>query len=933
MATQNQSDIISLVQDISNFFSLNEIQPINDDSYNLLLNGKPINIDEKDYSNNYLSFIFVVYKNKYYPVLFYKVKQITRTSISIMGNPIFAKPTLNLLSRIGIDEDEIHKSNDINSVVISLLGLIEKKELEIKLCNGLAFFSPKDLLTQDVFDYLSGYIYSTSKSKIDTLIKNESTNPNLDLDFFNFPKEINLYTKQNKVSKVIFSNEKLSDYFIKSLISLNMLEGGISILVNSEEEKKDYIKEFRKIFGHNFVYDLSDYHDRIKNKKEINIKNELTLKDIKANKEYELFKEVGNKYFESIQRVEGIYKKNKLKDIKYDVSKGNNKSLSFNLDPTSYTRNNFNSDTEFFANIKDLKSIFDTPITLHPFYGFNEKYTENDYLYIKQLIKEIIKCLNDLRNLLDKSSLRTLNELRINSFKDLEGINEVYNFLSSCRSIPIEYFDKDFSEEQSQIEELKTLFHKLSASKLVIQNLAIKEIFSLDLLSIINDCHSKNLITKFKAYRLILNYSKIKKKRSVFPLVKVIEKYAFSQARVNELLPKYEEKYGSKVSTLSGLKEIENLYLNISKFKEYTKMDKSFSTSNIIIKNLLTNSNFEKSFSSDLKLAMSLYNECKNRINVYINYFLFDQRDFISSTIENNINFFNKKLDGKLSDLTDYISYISLLKDASPTLINAINKCVENNVSLSNLSEFFFTSLINLNYSESRKEISLFKNEMDKNKHNYLSSLSKIDLFKSIENRFVAFSKQEGVDSYNSINSDRTIENELICVATIDDLVGIGDNKLRNLIVYDKTNYENTVILDLLRLADCVYFVEEQNCINQFTMNCIIGDFSTISLLNNQFDFSKLNKDTIKELSILLKNKHLKLVKEDFFYIIDERKKTRYLLIPSSCLSGPIVSRELNEAFNFISIINTNKIMYLDVIKFDFNKKEAFKEMLLPYYR
>ena len=115
------------------------------------------------------------------------------------------------------------------------------------------------------------------------------------------------------------------------------------------------------------------------------------------------------------------------------------------------------------------------------------------------------------------------------------------------------------------------------------------------------------------------------------------------------------------------------------------------------------------------------------------------------------------------------------------------------------------------------------KNEMDKNKHNYLSSLSKIDLFKSIENRFVAFSKQEGVDSYNSINSDRTIENELICVATIDDLVGIGDNKLRNLIVYDKTNYENTVILDLLRLADCVYFVEEQNCINQFTMNCIIG--------------------------------------------------------------------------------------------------------------
>ena len=87
------------------------------------------------------------------------------------------------------------------------------------------------------------------------------------------------------------------------------------------------------------------------------------------------------------------------------------------------------------------------------------------------------------------------------------------------------------------------------------------------------------------------------------------------------------------------------------------------------------------------------------------------------------------------------------------------------------------------------------------------------------------------------------------------------------------------------------------------------------------------------QLNEFLPSKHLKIVKEDFYYIVDEKKDYKYILIPSSTLKGPIVSKELNEAFNFIYSSTNNKIMYLDVTKFNFEKKEAFNEMLQPYYK
>ena len=931
MANQNQSDIISIIQDISNHFSLSEITPMNDEDYNLLINGKPITLPEKDYGNNYLSFIFVVYKSKYYPLLFYKIKHLVKNTISISGLPIFSKPTLNLLSRIGIEEEEIHKSNDINSVVISLLGLIEKKELDIKLSNGLSFYSTVDLLTQDIFDYLSSYLYSSNESKIDSLIRNEQVHPELDLDFFNFSTEIKKYTNESKVSKVIFSNNNLSAYFINYLVSLVLQKSGVTLLVNSDGEKRQYIKEFKRIFGNTFAYDLHDVKDNILIGKNTNSKSDLTLKDFKTKKEYDNFKEIANKFFESIQQLEGIYKKNKLKDINFNVVNSDYNPISFELNSSSYSRKDFNSDNEFFNNIKELRSILDEPLTSHPFYGFNVKYSESAYNGIKQLIDIIIKCLVELKDILSTSSLTTLEKLKLHSFKDIEEINEIFQFLSQCQNIPIAYFDKDFSEEESQIAELKSLFHKLSASKLVIQNLATKDIFSLDLLTLINNCHSHNLITRFKAYRQIKNYTKLKKRRRVTPLVKVIEKYVFSQARVNELLPKYEALYGSKILTLSGLREIENMYININKFKEQNRMDKSFSTSNEIIKKLLTDKRFYKTFSSDLELALSKYNECKNHINRYIDYFLFDKRDFISTTIDNNIKFFTNKLNGKTYELTDYISYISLLDQASPTLFSAINKCIDNNVSLNNLSSFFFTCLMNLNYKESKKEISLFKGEMDNNKSFYLKNLANIEKYICLDRKDSISSNQDDL-SLNDASSEDQMSNKLITVATIDDLVGFEDNTFSNLIVYDKTLYDNTLIIDFIRISKNVFFVEDEKKMNQFTRNCIIDELSPISLLKRQFDFSKLEKETIDELNNMLKTKHLKLITDEFLYITDERRNQKYVLIPSSSLVGPIVSRELNEAFNFIGAIDNTKIMYLDVIKFKFDKKEAFKEMLLPYY-
>ena len=947
MNNNNQSDIISIIQETSNFFSLNEIQTLSESDYNLLSSYKTINYSGK--IDNYVSFIFVIYKNKYYPLLFYKVKQNTKSSISLVGKPIFSKPTLNLLSKVGIEENELHKSSDINSVVISLLGLIEKKELDVKLTNGIVFYSTKNLIQQDIFEYLNNYLYLEKDEKIDSIIHGKNNDKKTDVDFYNYSSEINKITNENKISKVVLENRDLCFNYIYNLISENLSNEGVSILVNNEEEKRKIYKELKIIFGDNLVYSFDEVDKIIKGERQLKNKTEFTLKDLKLKKEYNSFKENSSIYFESIQQLEGIYKKNKLKELSVDnFSKGNN-DFKFDIDTSNYTKNDFIIDDEFFKNLSQLKSILNSHITNHIFYGFNEKYGSKVYTEIKQLITNIINCITKLQEDLNNyNSTISLKGNTITTFKEIEELYQNFQVLSLCRGIPLELFDKDFTSEIKQIEELKTSYQKLSSSKLVIKNLADKSIFDLNFLDLISRCHSPNFIKKYRAHRQVFSYLKIKKKNQLKPLIDVIEKYAFSKEKVDELLPKYGRIYNEKISSFDELKNIENMYDSISRFRKISTKDDTYNISNSCIKKLLTKDDEFNKYHKAINTVFNAYNNCKELVNKYIDYFLYDKKDFVHSKIDDNLTFFKNKLKGTSKELEEYLSYLKIEKKISPTLSSAINKCIELNLSLESLSGFFFSNLMNINYSESKREISLFKSEMDKNKFFYFQNIKLIDDFINLErkekvsidesipseiNETRNLLKENYFDDLSNKKTREVLSNKFILILTIDDLVGLDDNIFSNLIVYDKSNYENIVILDLLRLSNKVSFVEEQKYINQFTRNCLVADLSINYLLKKQFDYSKFDKNILSQLNEMLNNKHLKLVKEDFIYILDEKKDKKYILIPSTTLNGPIVAKELNEAFNFIYCNTHNKIMYLDVTKFSFEKKEAFSEMLLPYYR
>ena len=946
MNNQNQSDIVSIIQDTANFFSLKEIGQISESDYNLLLSRKPITCNDK--IDNYISFIFVIYNNKYYPFIFYKVKQYSKNSISIDGDPIISKPTLNLLSKIGIEENEIHKSSDINSVVINLLGLIERKGLSIKLTNGISFYSTKDLISQDIFEYLNNYLYLEKNNKIDTVINSKKSDSELNVDFYNYTNVINQFTKENKVSKVVLENLNLCKNYIYNLISEILSQEGVVILSNNRDEKKKLNHEIKKIFGENLVYTLEDINKIIKNEKQLKNKTDFTLKDIKLKKEYSSFKENSAIYFESLQQVEGIYKRNKLKELLLENVSKPTTEIKFNIDTYGYSRKDFSVDDEFFKNIRKLKSVLSSHITNHKFYGIEENTGINEYSKVKQLISEIINCLNNLLKDINNFESFSLDDKGINTFKEIENLNYNFQLISNCRGIPLEVFEKDFSSDIKQIDDLKKSYQKLSSSKLVIQNLATKNIFDLDFSALIKRCHSKNIIERFSAHRQVFSFLKIKKRNQVKPLIDVIEKYDFSKKKVNELLPKVSNNFNEKISTLEGVNEIENTYNYITEFKSVIDTDPTYSITNPKIKLLLTDDEEYFKFKNSLDLVIKTYNECKDLINQYINIFINDKRDFVNVSINDNLNFFKNKYSGTSKEFEEYIDYLNFRKNISTTLDAAINKCIEEKVSLESLSSFFFSNLMNINYDESRREISLFKSEMDKNKNFYYQNIKLINDFINLErkekvnikktlpsdiNESKNILKENYIDDISDKKFKEILSNQFVLVLTLDDLVGLDDNIFNNLIVYDKSNYDNSVILDCLRLSDKVYFVEEKGCINQFTRNCLVSDLSISTLLNKQFDFSNFDKEIFNQLNEFLSSKHLKIVKEDFYYIVDEKKDYKYILIPSSTLKGPIVSKELNEAFNFIYSSTNNKIMYLDVTKFNFEKKEAFNEMLQPYYK
>lgn len=946
MNSQNPSDIISIIQETSDYFSLNEVESISQSDYNLLLSNKAISYSGK--IDEYVSFIFIIYKNKYYPFLFYKVKQNSKNSISLIGKPIYSKPTLSLLSRVGIEKNEIHKSSDINSTIISLLGLIEKKGLEVQLSSGINFYSTKSILTQDTFEYLSEYLYIEKDEKISSIIKSKNNDENLDVDFFNFTKKINEYTSESKISKVIFDNPNLCLNYIYNLVSENLSNEAVAILTNNIEEKKEITKKLKKIFGDNLVYNFAEIQKFISDEKQLDNKTEFSLKDLKLKKEYDNFKENSNTFFESIQQLEGIYRKNKLKDLNFEEIEESENKVKFDINTSGYTRKDFNVDNNFFKEIRGFSSILESHVTNHIYYGFNDKYDKECYSEVKQLINEIIKCLNELLTEIKNNPGIVLDDNEITSFKQIENLNSYFQLILQCRNIPLELFNEDLTDKINQIEELKNAFQKLSSSKLVIQNLADKKILDINLADLISRWHSHNYLKKYSARRQVNSYLKIKKRNQVKPLFDVIEKYAFSQVKIDELLPKYIENFDNKISTLDGLKDIENMYRNVVKFNQMSAKNSFINISNPIIKNLLTDDNIFNKYRISFEKVFDAYNNCKRLVNKYIDYFLYDKKDFVHTPITDNLAFFKNKLKGTSKDLEEYISFVKLEKNVSPALLSAIEKCIELQLSLDSLSTFFFSNLMNINYSESKRELFLFKSEMDKNKLFYLQNLKLIDVYADLErkekvnidekilsklNENKNILKDNYFDDLLNKKIREVLSNRFILVLTIDDLVGLDDNVFCNLIVYDKSNYDNKIIFDLIRLSKKTYFVEQQDNINQFTRNCSVGDFSVSYLIKNQFDFSKFDIRIYNQLEELLLNKNLKLVRDDFIYIVDEKRERKYILIPSTSLSGPIVAKELNEAFSFIYSNTHNKIMYLDVTKFSFEKKEAFSEMLLPYYK
>ena len=912
----NNSDFIQILKKINSKIIKKNIEDINKNDLEKIIKEKNLfynkNVDE------YISFAFIKQKNNYYPIFFSKIKK-KKNRLLLTSKPIFCKVTINLLKTLNVQDIDIHKSDDIQRVFLNIQGLIEKNNLPLSFVNGISFYSPSDLILQDIFDNINQTL-STNQ----LVVSKENSLDNI--LFFDELDNVKAYLEENNVAKLIIDDESILNYYPYYYIN-NTKNENVCLLCNSKEDINLQKTKLLESNPKNMVFSLEELLDSSFHQ----INENLNIKELKLKKESYEFIQYGERYYSFIETIQSIYRKYHLKDETIRIKEIKEKLL-FDIDTSNYKYAELQKDEAFLDILKGLPSILSSYIVNHKFYGLSEKVSKDSYDEIINLITEIKKDFISIKDFINQNNIKLLSEKEITAIKDIEQLISQVDFLSQCPNIPIKEFEINQEQNISNINTLMDLYHNLSARKLIIQTLTSGDFLSLDFNNILHELYSKNIIKKIKVFKMIYNSLVSKKFKRANQLIHIMKQYLDYQKKIDSLLPTFKEKYGDRINTISGIKELETEFKYISNFTKKKEQDEYFDINNNTIRKFLTSSTFKNSYLEKINQLKDLFSNLEKKITNYIYFFIDDKHDFVNPTFDVNIKFLDRKLESTAEDFNDYLTYITNLKNCSDFFKLAINKSIINKNNIINLTKSYMDNVIYIRFQEARNEINKFKQDFIKCSNCYFDMLensNKYDLIhlKEAMLKEIKIDNQGQSNIYTPYNIQNNISGKKIILACVEDIVGLDDMVFDNLIVPYNISLSNEVILDSVRISKKTLFINSNTSIDPLTQEYFFSNINYNSFLKKIINLNFDTKDFESIKNNLPNGYRLELDK--FISLIDLKKKKKYIIIPSSYLVDPIVGSELLNAFSFISkSFNNTPILILDSVNFSFNQEETIKELL-----
>ena len=939
---ESHLDCLSLLQQVKNSLSIGVQDNIvlfkDSDTFRALL-------DDKDWFlfdgiKEYLSPVFLLDKDneKYYPVLFYHVKECEGKVRLEHSIPFYNPMVLEIL-------DDNHISCDIQYTFNNSLDIIRKLEMELErkaLMNrysfvyGVSFFDCSVITCASIYQVLLSYVAEKSvpdkylglfKEVKEDNIEKEIQNSNVGC-FVRFD-HILTRLKNYHCSKMSYQgNDILTDTLMRLIDAL--LENEENIIFVVPDSEKNNIKDILHYLGvDDFIFDYDAY--TLSKMKDVFDKKEYKQPTIEESfiQRYDLSRD---KFLSFCTKNEEIFSalRNNLYPIGLEILQGCDEINSYQLDVSNYTEDDYKSDAFFFDKVREYKSIYNICLDEHPLYGLVSSSSKESYDSLQLLLNRMKSSISDFSEKIKNTSIFNDYEIRISSFEDFERVKKAFDILSEYNGFPRKYFKLSLQEGQNtlSLDQLKLRYQALSSSTLVVSNLFKEEIFNEDISKLLDGYRYGNFFKKNKAKKKLLSFANSKNNQDIKTLVRILGSYIESKKELDDILPFYKDTYGDNVSNMNGVMEIESNVRYIDKFAQYQKENPNFNIDNPFVKRYLKDKDFRVDSQSQIRELNDIYSEIKNDINQFIGLFFDTKKNYFSLNFNDFISLLDSISGESYDDFVEYTSFIESLKESSILLQLVVKKYIESKKELDKLEDEYLLSIVKSYYQLCKKEFKPYEEGMLTSKNEYLKSLA--DLFNIHKSQRYQTALDNVLKVKNNLDIDqfRDLDNKLengeyntqdkhdyfnllfhicpISIASPDELIALDDDTYDHVVIYDSGLLNNTELLNSYRIGKDILLIDDKKVADIRTQGYHETFISKEVLYQKVFSFNLINGNILKK----LENKY-SLYEDDRYPFIYKKDNLEFALLPD-CLMDK--NHDINFVLELAEFLAQNENLYIDVI-------------------
>ena len=362
-----------------------------------------------------------------------------------------------------------------------------------------------------------------------------------------------------------------------------------------------------------------------------------------------------------------------------------------------YSYDDFLEDRECLETINNSKSIKDTVLADHPFYGLETENSKENFDKLKALLQKIDENIEDFFNSAKDLCESSNGFIKIEKPRDFDEYENHFELFCRYNGFPLIYFNYDNDEKLVELlSAIKSGFKSISSLKLSIENMTSNSFFLDDWETLLEKEKSKDR----KAKKELKVKLKTKTHANLKSLILLLDSYKTNLQKVDSYINFVEENYQIKIKSIDDIIYCENALSYVDDFIRQVKLYDSINFNSDFVKKVMTDGDYRKQLNDIILPSIQQKRfELDTLFDEYKEFNPHDYNDYSDFTYDELKMSFKAKINASYEEFEEYCNLSQKLKDASHHLKDYINEYSDLNQPLTNFTNDFMFSLYEAFYT------------------------------------------------------------------------------------------------------------------------------------------------------------------------------------------------------------------------------------------